>query len=79
MQCQIVDLAGVSREAVSHVLNGTTGKAYNAETRVRIRKIAREQGCHAHRGGHLLNDRRIPLQNFGGKRWDCLLPAARAS
>lgn len=27
----------------------------------------------------ILNDRRIPLQNFGGKRWDCLLPAARVS
>lgn len=60
-QRQIADLAGVSREAVSHVLNGTTGKAYNAETRARIRKIAREQGYHAHRGAQAMRNGRSNL------------------
>lgn len=57
-QRQIAELAGVSREAVSHILNGTTAKPYSAETRRRVLDAAKQLKYRPNRAAQLMRNGR---------------------
>ncbi len=69
-QQRIAELAGISREAVSHILNGTTGKPYSEATRQKVREIARELNYTPHRASQTMRKGRsnlIAVIHFGSR------------
>lgn len=68
-QAMIARIAGVSQEAVSHILGGKRAHLFNEETRNKVEETARKIGYQPHRGAQLMRKGRsnlIILLNMGG-------------
>lgn len=68
-QATIARLAGVSQEAVSHILGGKRAHLFSEETRNKVEETARKIGYQPHQGARLMRKGRsnlIILLNMGG-------------